>query len=156
MDAVAASGSQHPQSDWMTALSEQQAESGQADMPGQPISSEANPELMDAPAESAGHLHSAGEETFFAEEPEADDPVKSFLVPESIAPEVSKEFDARPFETAGFPAAQFFPSEIDGASTNPILFKDPALVEPPAVHVTPEPLLVDEEPRQSPEYGSHA
>ena len=29
-------------------------------------------------------------------------------------------------------------------------------MEPPAVHVTPEPLLVDEEPRQSPEYGSHA
>ena len=158
MDAVAASGSQHPQGDWMTALSEQQVEGGLADVPGQLNASEASSgsASIDAPAESSKPVHSAGGEPFFAEEPEAAEPVKSFLVPESLAPEVSEEFDARPFETAGFPTTQFFPSETDRASTNPILFKDPALVEPPAVHVTPEPLLVDEEPRQSPEYGSHA
>jgi hypothetical protein len=34
--------------------------------------------------------------------------------------------------------------------------KDPALVEPPPVHVTPEPLLVDEESEQAPSgYGKH-
>jgi hypothetical protein len=158
MDAVAASGSQHPQSDWMTAMGEQQAEGGLADAPSQLNASEASSgsASIDAPAESSRPLHSAGEEPFFAEEPKADEPTKSFFVPESPAPEVTEEFDARPFETAGFPATQFFPSEIDRASTNPILFKDPALVEPPAARVTPEPLLVNEEPRQSPEYGSHA
>jgi CheY-like chemotaxis protein len=156
MDAVAASGSQHQQSDWMTALSEQQAEGGLADIPGQQNASEASSASIDAPAESSRRLDSTGEAPFFAEESEASEPTKSFLVPESPAPEAGKEFESRPFETAGFPATQFFPSEIDRASTNPILFKDPALVEPPAVRVTPEPLLVDEEPRQSPEYGSHA
>lgn len=156
MDAVAASGSQHPQSDWMTALGEQQAQGDLADAPGHLSSSEANSASVDAPAESSARLHSAGEEPFFADESEAGETVKSFFAPESPAPEVSKEFEARPFETAGFPTTQFFPSEIDRATTNPIVFKDPALVEPPSVHVTPEPLLVDEEPRQSPEYGSQA
>jgi CheY-like chemotaxis protein len=155
MDAVAASGSQHPQGDWMTALGEQQAGSSLADAPGQLKASEASSSI-DTPAESSRRMHFAGQEPFFAEEPKADEPGKSFFVPESPAAEVSKELDARPFEIAGFPATQFFPSEADRASTNPILFKDPALVEPPAVHVTPEPLLEDEEPRQSPEYGSHA
>ncbi|HEV3481620.1 MAG TPA: response regulator [Candidatus Acidoferrales bacterium] len=155
MDAVAASGAQHPQNNWMTALGEQQAEGILPDVAGQPTTSEANSASIDAPVESAGRPHSAGEETFFADEPEAGETAKNFFVPESSTPEVSKEFDARPFETAGFPAMQFFPSEIDRENTSPIFFKDPALVEPPPVHVTPEPLLVDDEPRQAPEYGSH-
>lgn len=145
MDAVAASGSQHSQSDWMTALGEQQAQDRLADVAGQPTASEANSTSKDTE-----------EEAFFADEPEASEPAKSLFIPEPPAPEVSNEFGARPFETSGFQATQFFPAESDLASTNPILFKDPALVEPPAVHVTPEPLLVNEEPRQSPEYGSHA
>ncbi|HEY6904273.1 MAG TPA: response regulator [Candidatus Acidoferrales bacterium] len=156
MDAVAASGSQHPQSDWMTALGGQQAKGVQPDVPGQLTASETNPALIDAPAESATRLPSADNEPFFADEPEVSEASKSFFVPEPSGPEVSKELDARPFETAGFPATQFFPSETDRESTSPVFFRDPALVEPPAVHVTPEPLLVDEEPRQSPEYGSHA
>lgn len=156
MDAVADSGSQHPQSDWMTALGEQQAEGGLADVPSQLNATAVNSASIDAPAESATPPHSAGEEAFFADEPQAGEPARNFFIPESPASEVSKEFDARPFETAGFPATQFFPSETDRENTSPIFFKDPALVEPPAVHVTPEPLLVDDEPRQSPEYGSHA
>jgi CheY-like chemotaxis protein len=160
MDAVAASASQHPQSDWMTALGEQQAERVQTDMPGRQAASESNSASVDAPGESAEHLNSAaypvGEPAFFAEESGHGEPAKNFSVPESPAPEVNKELDARPFETTGFPGEQFFPSEDDRASTNPIFFKDPALVEPPAVRVTTEPLLVDEEPGQSSEYGSHA
>jgi hypothetical protein len=156
MDAVAASGSQHPQSDWMAALGEQQAGSGLADVPMQMSPSEASSALMDAPAESAARLHSVREEAFFTDEPEAGEPATSLFVPEPPAAEVSQETDARPFETTGFEATQFFPSEIERASANPIVFKEPALVEPPAVHVTPEPLLVNEEPRQSPEYGSRA
>jgi CheY-like chemotaxis protein len=156
MDAVAASGWQHPQGDWMTALGEQQVEGGLADVPGQMTASEASSALMEAPAESATRLDSVREEAFFADEREAGEPATSLFVPEPPAAEVSQETDAPPFETTGFEATQFSPSEIERASANPIMFKEPALVEPPAVHVTPEPLLVDEEPRQSPEYGSHA
>ncbi len=43
---------------------------------------------------------------------------------------------------------------IAEASDEPTLAKDPALVEPPAVHVTPEPLLVDELPVGRSTYGA--
>ena len=139
---------------------EQQAERVQSDVTSRLTANESNSALVDTRAESTEHLdspaHPVGEEAFSAEQSGQVEPVKDFFVTESPAAEVSKEFDARPFETAGLPAEQFFPSEDDRTSTNPIPFKDPALVEPPAVHVRPEPLLVDEEPRQSPEYGSHA
>ena len=74
----------------MTALGEQQAEGGLADVPGQLNASEASSgsASIDAPAESSRPLHSAGEEPFFAEEPKAGEPAKSFFVPESPAPEV--------------------------------------------------------------------
>jgi hypothetical protein len=161
MDAVAASASEHPRRDWMTALGEQQAERALADAPGQLTASEADSGLNDTPAESAGRLdpaaHPASEEAFFADESEPKEQGEGFFVPESSAPEVNKEFESQPFASAAFPDEQFFPSEDAQASTNTVSFKDPALVEPPAVHVTPEPLLVDDEaPRQSQEYGSHA
>ncbi len=161
MDAVAASASEHPQGDWMAALGEQQAERALADAPGQMNAAEANSASIDAPAESAERMDSATrparDEAFFAEQSAPTEPAQDFFVPEPPAPKVSEEFEAQPFASAGFPAAQFFPSEEDDrASTNQISFKDPALVEPPAVHVTPEPLLVDEEPHRSVEYGSHA
>ena len=153
MDAVAASESQRPQSDWMTALGEQQAERAQAEVSAQLTAGEANSALLDAPAESAGR--SADEEAFFADEPESGESAQDMFVNQSPAPDVNEEFEARPFVSPTFPVDQFFPSEDDRATTSPHLFKDPDLVEPPAVHVTPEPLLVDDEPKQFSEYGSH-
>ena len=161
MDAVAASASEHPQGNWMAALGEQQAERALADAPGQLNASEANSASVDAlaaePAESMDSApRPARDEAFFAEESEPAETARDFFAPEPPAPKVSEELEAQPFASAGFPAEQFFPSEADDrASTNQISFKDPALVEPPAVHVTPEPLLVDEEPHRSAEYGSH-
>ena len=138
MDAVAASASEHPQGDWMAALGEQQAERALADAPGQLNATEANSASVDALAESAECMDSvarpARDEAFFAEESEPAEPAQDFFVPEPPAPKVSEEFEAQPFASAGFPAEQFFPSEEDDrASTNQISFKDPALVEPPAV-----------------------
>lgn len=164
MDAVAASASEHPQAqgDWMAALGEQQAERALTGASGQLNATEADSTSVDASVESAGHMdsgaHAARDEAFFAEEPEPAEPAQDFFAPEPPAPKMSEEkFESQPFASAGFPAEQFFPSEEhDRASTNQILFKDPALVEPPAVHVTPEPLLEEEEPHQSAEYGSHA
>ncbi len=163
MDAVAASASEHPQpqGDWMAALGEQQAERALADASGQLSATEANSASVEAPPECAESMdsaaHPARDEAFFAEEPEPGEPAQDFFAPEPPAPKVSEEFEAQPFASAGFATEQFFPSEEDDrASRNQISFKDPALVEPPAVHVTPEPLLVNEEPHQSAEYGSHA
>jgi CheY-like chemotaxis protein len=164
MDAVAASASDHPQAqaDWMAALGEQQAERALADAPGQLNDTEANSASVDPQTEPAESMDSAvrpaRDEAFFAEESEPAEPAHDFFAPEPPAPKVSEEFQAQPFASAGFPSEQFFPSEEedDRASRNQISLRDPALVEPPAVHVTPEPLLVDEEPHQSAEYGSHA
>ena len=164
MDAVAASASEHPQAqgDWMAALGEQQAERALTDASGQLTATQADSASVEASAESAEHMDSAArsarDEAFFAAEPEPAEPAQDFFAPAQPAPKVSEEeFEPQPFASAGFPAEQFFPSEEeDRASTNQISFKDPALVEPPAVHVTPEPLLLEEEPHQSVEYGSHA
>jgi len=161
MDAVAGSTSEHPQGDWMAALGEQQAERALADAPGQLNAAEGDSDPVDAVTEPAEFMDStvqpAHDEAFFADESEQAEPAQDFFVPEPSTAEVSEKFEAQPFASAGFSADQFFPSEEDDrASTTQISFKDPALVEPPAVHVTPEPLLVEDEPHQSAEYGSHA
>ncbi|HEY6443650.1 MAG TPA: response regulator [Candidatus Acidoferrales bacterium] len=164
MDAVAASASGHAQAqgDWMAALGEQQAERALADAPQQLNATEANFASVDAPAESAEGMDSAArpahDEAFFAEESAPAEPAQDFFAPEPPDTKASEEFEAQPFASAAFPAAQFFPSEEedDRASVNQISFREPALVEPPAVHVTPEPLLVDDEAHRSTEYGLHA
>ncbi len=47
------------------------------------------------------------------------------------------------------------PAELlSEADDEPVLAKDPNLVEPPAVHVTPEPLLIDESPNESLTYAA--
>jgi len=120
--------------------------------------SEADSDSLEARPESVQSLDSdatsTGEQPFFADEPEPSQAAQNLFVNESPAVEASKELEAEPFASEG-PAPQFFPFEDRTASTDTVLFKDPALVEPPAVRVTPEPLLVDDEPRQSPQYGSH-
>ena len=44
--------------------------------------------------------------------------------------------------------------EVDSEPELPVAYQDPNLVQPPAVHVTPEPLLLDEEPAAPAQYGS--
>jgi hypothetical protein len=74
-------------------------------------------------------------------------------------PQELQSIDEPVFDEPVFPSEEIMagiPGPVDGtsaavsgelvaeASDEPTLAKDPALVEPPAVHVTPEPLLVDE------------
>ena len=63
------------------------------------------------------------------------------------------EFEATVAEPVS--AASFEPDSevVDERSDEPSLSKDPALIEPVAVHVTPEPLLVDEPQSGPPSYG---
>jgi len=84
-------------------------------------------------------------------------------------PEELQSIDEPVFDEPVFPEEEIMariPGPVDGtsaaisgelvaeASDEPTLAKDPALVEPPAVHVTPEPLLVDELPVGRSTYGA--
>ena len=71
-----------------------------------------------------------------------------------------------PFEPASEPAPEpvssappapiSFPEFAPATSEARFSFRDPALEEPPAAHVTPEPLLVKDEPSGPSEYGKRA
>ncbi len=81
-------------------------------------------------------------------------PAESWFAP---APSV---FESDPYIVTGpvavAPSAPDQGLELDTPDdTPPVALRDPALVESPAVHVTPEPLLVDDEESHGPsEYGS--
>jgi len=77
------------------------------------------------------------------DEPVFDEPV---FPTEEIAAGISGTVDRSAAAVSGELVAE--------ASDEPTLAKDPALVEPPAVHVTPEPLLVDEVPVGRSTYGA--
>ncbi len=91
---------------------------------------------IEAPKEEAKELQSINEPVF-------DEPV---FPAEEIAAGISGAVDRSAAAVSGELVAE--------ASDEPTLAKDPALVEPPAVHVTPEPLLVDEVPVGRSTYGA--
>jgi CheY-like chemotaxis protein len=102
-----------------------------------PVSMDAwNQVQIEAPKEEAKELQSIDEPVF-------DEPV---FPAEEIAAGISGTVDRSAAAVSGELVAE--------ASDEPTLAKDPALVEPPAVHVTPEPLLVDEVPVGRSTYGA--
>jgi len=132
MDAMTSSPERQSASGWLTALSEPQPRVVLPPAEEVPASSEPAPSL------AAG---SSDDEAFFAEEP----------APSETAPAVAW---APPAEEAQASPAGVSDSEViaDSFEAN-VSFKDPNLVQPPAVHVTPEPLLVDtDEPRGPSDY----
>lgn len=147
MDAVAKGASDYPAGGWMSALSEQQAEPKAAE------------ESNFAPAEEeiAPATQTDEQDAFFADEPVPG--TETFVasttqtVPEAeIMP---TEAPAEPLgHEAALPERALEPEPF--AADAPVSFKDPALVEPPAVRVTPEPLLVDEEVHGPSDYGIHS
>jgi CheY-like chemotaxis protein len=90
----------------------------------------------EAPKEETEELQSIDEPVF-------DEPV---FPEEEIMAGIPRPVDGTPAAVSGELVAE--------ASDEPTLAKDPALVEPPAVHVTPEPLLVDELPVGRSTYGA--
>jgi CheY-like chemotaxis protein len=177
LDAVSGSQAGNAPGDWMAALVGGQAEphaeaveessapaesayagafemeeSSAPEVAEQPVveepeasAADSSPELVQAD-EAQGKGNYEGD-SFFAEEAvEEEVPAAT-----SQTPETESEF----FTQESGPAAGEVESEPDDSEPSPAL-KDPALVEPPAVHVTPEPLLVEEEASAPAHYGKPA
>ncbi|HXX71826.1 MAG TPA: response regulator [Candidatus Acidoferrum sp.] len=171
MDRLAQGSSDHPASDWMSLLSEQTArdttfaapkreqedfsappafvaeESGASDVPtGSDVNATSGPVTTDP---------EVGEDSFFADEAA---PSTSWSSPvENVSQPSTEPTTDRIEATAAEPLPIVSSKSEEGFETDlepelPIRHKDPELIEPPAVHVTPEPLLVEEESLSS-HYG---
>ena len=97
-----------------------------------------------AQLQEAQHHVPDQDDSFFADESSADEAA----VTESVS-----EAHAEVFAKASADVDHDIEVDADDSEASPVM-KDPALVEPPAVHVTPEPLLVDEEPDEPSRYGT--
>jgi CheY-like chemotaxis protein len=94
------------------------------------------------------------QEPFFTDEAIASPRTDSWFAP---APPVAENSHALESEvvSGAFQTDQNLETEPQDFAPS-VAFKDPALVESPAVHVTPEPLLIEEEAEAPSLYGSHA
>jgi len=177
MDQLAQGSSQRGPADWMSVLSEQSAPPQHSvAAPPEPVkhdevvegvapsAPEAEIEETEqfnsnpwARAESTAIPQEKTEEDFFAEEPAPAASSESWLSPAAPPTEIS----AAPIETTSAEAVPLVAAkpddafELESVTEPPISGKDPELVEPPAVHVTPEPLLVEDEPDAPSQYGAH-
>jgi len=183
MDALGPLSSQPARGGWMETLAGQvsatEAVSGRADEPREILAPSASTiESVEAHAEAsaeaiveerqppAASSASIQDEAPAVQEPEVHEP--AVHEPAAHAPEESWFAPAPPvferiYDTVSVPVAVATSEpdralELDQAAHEPALaFKDPGLVEPTAVRVTPEPLLVnDDEPRGPSEYGAQA
>jgi CheY-like chemotaxis protein len=187
MDALAPTQSSNPGSGWMSSLSAQpqQVESASAstDEPAdwreqasaQAESIESQPEI---PAESQADAQMETSASMESPEPENLFPVSHAVHEDSSIADVPAAMESAPADSWFAPAPSVFESDRDlssdpvavapsapdqGLELDPIeaepavALRDPALVESPAVHVTPEPLLVDDQESHGPsEYGARA
>jgi CheY-like chemotaxis protein len=166
MDQLAQGSSSHPPTDWMSVLSEQTVEKTTFAAP-EPEREESNAPLAEAssplevpaslpPAPEPVEAHAGTSEgSFFADEAAPTVPSVSWS---SLAESVREEPKPEAIEaTIEEPRPVVSSSSDEGfeleSSEPSFSSKDPELVEPPAVHVTPEPLLVDEQPQVPSQYG---
>jgi CheY-like chemotaxis protein len=144
MDLVA--GPAEPrQSEWMSRISQPPADDPEI------ASHELSPaELPNFEAETGPDVPEESEkgEAFFADESAGPSPSFFASLPKIQPPVFEDEL-----EPSSASAGQVF--ERQSENTVSTLFKDPALVEPPAVRVTPEPMLVPEEVSESAGYPIH-
>jgi CheY-like chemotaxis protein len=137
MDAMASSPAQQPASEWITALSEPQPRAELAPVEESTASHQPAVALVASPAD---------EDAFFAEEPgpneTASSPAWEPPVEEAVA-------QASPQQAENVGAVSD-PEVIAQAPEVDASYREPDLVQPPAVHVIPEPLLIDEDEPQGP------
>jgi len=183
LDAVSGSQAENASGDWMQALVGGQVAGGQAEpyaeaveefsapaesayagapeMEGSSETEVAEQPVVAEPEASAAALPPEAvqaDEAQDEQEHEEQHEGEAFFAEETVAEEVPaaaaqahSEFFAQDQE----PVAGEIESEPDDSEPSPAL-RDPALVEPPAVHVTPEPLLVEEEAEAPAHYGKPA
>jgi CheY-like chemotaxis protein len=176
MDQLAQGPTERPSSDWMSVLTEQTVPET---MPATPqaqhdeSSVASAPQLQDRPSEPESHsdasapvsLDSAptqpesGEDTFFVDEPSPSLPSAAWFSPTHNTTQHLTEPEVDTIEHTAIDSVPVAPKTEETLEADPepdplFDFKDPDLVQPPAVHVTPEPLLMDEEPSAPVQYGS--
>jgi CheY-like chemotaxis protein len=171
MDQLAQGSSAHPATDWMSILSEQTAQG----MPFVAPEPERN-ELIASPAEPVEAASEAPVNSGTRTTPESEathpEPSHDSFFADEVAPssswsspvEHSRDLSAEPApEAIKIPADQ--PLPVPASKTeesfepysepeSPVSYRDPELDLPSAVHVTPEPLLVRDEPQATPAYGA--
>jgi CheY-like chemotaxis protein len=168
LDVVATAQAEHLSSGWMDSLNSQQPEAPNAST-GEPhpinAKDQAGSEMIDAePAAPSEPITYAGsplerddaetepqaatgdDHSFFADDPEIETDTEPSPVPHQ---------ESGVLAGASEPAGRDIELDADD-SAPPLAFKDPALVEPPAVHVRAEPLLVDEDSGAFAEHGAGA
>jgi len=171
MDALAPTQSEYPSGGWMNSLAEQSpAPSSVAYPAGEPAESheQASSPVESIEAHAAEHAavevpgprdlfsvsHSVHEEPPFADTAMASEPADSWFAPAPSVFESVPDPVSQPVAVAASRPDQAL--ELDHVETESSFApRDPALVESPAVRVTPEPLLIDSEESHGPsEYGS--
>jgi CheY-like chemotaxis protein len=158
MDQLAQGSSDHPAADWMSVLSEQTAhdttfvapepERENLYAPSAPATPPSEPDASFDSEVRTPPSPEAAEESFFADEaaPSASwsYPVEQVTpAPTETAADTIDTETAEPLPLATSKADQSFEAE-----SKPDLaagYQDPDLMQPPAVHVTPEPLLVEDD-----------
>jgi CheY-like chemotaxis protein len=177
LDAVSGSQAANASGDWMQALVGGHAEphvEAVTECPGPPESAYAGapetegssePEVAEQPivAEPEASAADASPEPLQVNEAQDEEQHEgeSFFADEAAAEEVpaameeANETHSDLFVQDSVSAVGEIEMETDDSDPSPAL-KDPALVEPPAVHVTPEPLLVEEEASAPAHYGMPA
>ena len=187
MDALSTFESRQTGGAWVTALSEQPAESAATESHAdlvveQSHSEESGNSLNPSPAtiasveahaeaiteaivedsvppalvSSMNNEEPSSEEPPIESEPASRAPEESWFAP--APPVFERIYDPVSAPVAVAPAAPDQGLEVDrSGDESSLAFKDPALVEPPAVRVTPEPLLIDDNERRGPsDYGTHS
>jgi CheY-like chemotaxis protein len=183
MDALAPTQSENPGSGWMNSLSapsrETESLTASADeptdwheqdsLPAEPIEAQTDvqPEAQAEARSSANSpepenlfpvSHAVHEDASIADVPAAmqSAPADSWFAPAPSVFESDRDLSSDPVAVA--PSAPDQGLELDPVEAEPaVALRDPALVESPAVRVTPEPLLVDSEESNGPsEYGTRA
>ncbi|HEY4710634.1 MAG TPA: response regulator [Candidatus Acidoferrales bacterium] len=173
MDALAPTQSEHPSGGWMNSLAEQLPETSSvsypaaspveshepASLPAESTESRGEPEpAADAPEPQDSHpvSHPFHQEPSFTDTPVPSEAPESWFAPAPSVFESDHDPVSEPIAVAKSEPDQGL--EIDRVETESSFApRDPALVESPAVRVTPEPLLVDSEESHGPsEYGSRA
>ncbi|HWG58767.1 MAG TPA: response regulator [Candidatus Acidoferrales bacterium] len=152
MEMMGATPSEYADDDWLkpsAALSAPQAAS---------VAAFPAPEAPAAPAAAATEepAPQAGSEGFFADSPEPTEAQEAAATPPAeswfAAPPALHENPVKADSPVDFSSELVQTAEENTGSA--AIAPDPALVRPPSVHVTPEPLLVDESEGPSADYGS--
>jgi CheY-like chemotaxis protein len=171
MDALAPTQSEHPSGGWMNSLSDPLPETSsasypddkpeesheQASLPVESIETRGNEgasEEVPQPPDLLPVSHAVHEEPSFTDAPVPSEAPESWFAPAPSVFESDHDPVSEPIAVAKSEPDRGL--EIDQVATESSFApRDPALVESPAVRVTPEPLLVNSDESHGPsEYGS--